>query len=227
MTEAEWLAATDPVPMLDYLRGKSSDRKLRLFDIGCCQRLSRIIENEPAWVGGLDAAEQFADGKIGASELGRWHEEISNWEGSLADFRLPLIQTHGSLFAVTLLERDDSSHGVQYSVRLAMTELAVELEGAACVQRVSEEQSQVSSRLLREIIGNPFRPVTFAPDWRTSTVAAIARGMYESRDFSPMSLLADALQDAGCDNEDILNHCRSNGPHVRGCWVVDLILAKN
>ncbi|MCE9561746.1 MAG: hypothetical protein K8U57_06785 [Planctomycetes bacterium] len=80
----------------------------------------------------------------------------------------------------------------------------------------------------RDIFGNPFRPVTFSPEWRTSTAVAIAQGMYESRDFSAMPILADALQDAGCDSDDILNHCRDeNGVHVRGCWVVDMILGKS
>ena len=59
-----------------------------------------------------------------------------------------------------------------------------------------------------------FRPVTFAPEWRTDTAVALARQMYESRDFSAMPILADALQDAGCDNDDVLNHCRGEGPHV-------------
>ena len=81
--------------------------------------------------------------------------------------------------------------------------------------------------LLRDIFGNPFRPVVIDPAWRTSTVVALARQMYNSRDFSPMPILADALQDAGCDNEDILNHCRdASVPHVRGCWVVDLALGQ-
>jgi hypothetical protein len=71
-----------------------------------------------------------------------------------------------------------------------------------------------------------FRPVTFKPVWLTSTVVGLARQMYESRDFSPMPILADALQDAGCDSDDILDHCRGPGPHVRGCWVVDLVLGK-
>jgi hypothetical protein len=73
---------------------------------------------------------------------------------------------------------------------------------------------------------NPFRPVAFDPEWRTSTAVALAGQMYEARDFSAMPILADALQDAGCDNADILDHCRSPGPHVRGCWVVDLVLGK-
>ncbi|MBM3982116.1 MAG: hypothetical protein FJ304_18005 [Planctomycetes bacterium] len=79
---------------------------------------------------------------------------------------------------------------------------------------------------LREVVGNPFRPVAFAPEWRTDTAIALARTMYEAREFGAMPILADALQDAGCDNDDILNHCRGDGPHVRGCWVVDLVLGK-
>src|SRR5262249_40161297 len=87
-----------------------------------------------------------------------------------------------------------------------------------------EDETHLS--LLRDVFGNPFRPVTFSPDWRTSTAVAIARGMYGSRDFSAMRILADALQDAGCDNDEVLDHCRGEGPHVRGCWVVDLVLGK-
>jgi hypothetical protein len=79
---------------------------------------------------------------------------------------------------------------------------------------------------LREVFGNPFRTVTFSPEGRTDIAVALARAMYESRDFSAMPILADALQDAGCDSEDILSHCRGGGPHVRGCWVVDLVLGK-
>jgi hypothetical protein len=80
-------------------------------------------------------------------------------------------------------------------------------------------------RLFRDIFGNPFRPVAFEPAWRTDTAIAVARQMYDSRDFGAMPILADALQDAGCEVEAILNHCRdANQPHVRGCWVVDLVL---
>jgi hypothetical protein len=78
-----------------------------------------------------------------------------------------------------------------------------------------------------DIFGNPFRPVTFSAEWRTSTVVALARQMYDSRDFSAMPILADALQDAGCDHDEILKHCRDESAiHVRGCWVVDCILGK-
>lgn len=93
--------------------------------------------------------------------------------------------------------------------------------------RKQAAEAAVQAALLRDIFGNPFRSATFSPSWRTDTVVAIAAQMYESRCFDAMSVLADALMDAGCDNEDILNHCRAYGSHVRGCWVVDLILGKS
>ncbi|MBP3956863.1 hypothetical protein J8F10_16450 [Gemmata sp. G18] len=76
------------------------------------------------------------------------------------------------------------------------------------------------------MFGSLFYSARLSPSWRTSTVLALASQMYESRDFSAMPILADALQDAGCDSTDVLDHCRGPGPHVRGCWVVDLVLGK-
>jgi hypothetical protein len=82
-------------------------------------------------------------------------------------------------------------------------------------------------QVFRDIFGNPFRPVTLDTSWRTSTATTLASQMYESRDFGAMPILADALQDAGCTNADILDHCRDpKQAHVRGCWVVDLVLGK-
>ncbi len=96
---------------------------------------------------------------------------------------------------------------------------------AACIP-VLVPQLQGSTPFLRDIIGNPFRPVTADPAWLTSDVVALAHGIYEEKAFDRMPILADALQDAGCENDDVLSHCRGPGPHVRGCWVVDLILGK-
>jgi len=92
--------------------------------------------------------------------------------------------------------------------------------------RAIAAESRLHLAYLRDTFGNPFRSVAFDPAWRTSTVVALAEQMYDSRDFSAMPILADALQDAGCDSDDILAHCRGDGPHVRGCWVVDLVLGK-
>ena len=87
-----------------------------------------------------------------------------------------------------------------------------------------ERDGQVG--VLKDIVGDPFRPAPFDAGWRTSSAVGIARQMYQLREFSAAPILADALQDAGCENADILDHCRGPGPHVRGCWVVDLILGK-
>jgi hypothetical protein len=93
--------------------------------------------------------------------------------------------------------------------------------------RPSERQSRrltLHATFARDIIGNPFRPVDVDPSWLTDTVLALARLADESGDFSIMPILADALQDAGCDDASVLDHCRSSGPHVRGCWALNLVL---
>lgn len=80
--------------------------------------------------------------------------------------------------------------------------------------------------LIRCVFGNPFRLVAFDPHWRSEIVVALATGIYAERAFDRMPILADALEEAGCDDADVLAHCRGLGPHVRGCWVVDRVLGK-
>jgi hypothetical protein len=91
-------------------------------------------------------------------------------------------------------------------------------------QKDAAERSII--HIIRDIFGNPFCPVSINPSWRTSTVLALATGIYSDRAFDRMPILADALQDAGCSNEDILNHCRGPGPHTRGCFVIDLLTGR-
>ncbi|VTR96240.1 Uncharacterized protein OS=Sorangium cellulosum (strain So ce56) GN=sce5710 PE=4 SV=1 [Gemmata massiliana] len=81
--------------------------------------------------------------------------------------------------------------------------------------------------LARDIFGDPFRPVTLDPAWLTSTVVALAEGIYADRAFDRLPILADALEEAGCGDPGVLSHCRGPGTHVRGCWVVDTLLKKN
>jgi hypothetical protein len=80
--------------------------------------------------------------------------------------------------------------------------------------------------LVREVFGNPFRPTSASPAWRTPDVLSLANGIYEDRAFDRLPILADALQEAGCEDTEVLGHCRGNGRHVRGCWVIDLLLGK-
>jgi hypothetical protein len=95
---------------------------------------------------------------------------------------------------------------------------------------VTEQVDRLVCGLLREIFVNPFRPVAVDPSWlrwHDGTVAKVATTIYEERAFDRLPVLADALEEAGCRNADILNHCRQPGPHVRGCWVVDLLTGRN
>ncbi len=91
----------------------------------------------------------------------------------------------------------------------------------------TRQEQLAQSLLLHDIFGNPFHPVAFDPAWRTEAVVGPARGVYEDRAFDRLPVLADALEDAGCADAAVLAHCRGPGPHVRGCWVVDLVLGKN
>lgn len=92
-------------------------------------------------------------------------------------------------------------------------------------RQVSENAALCST--LRDIIGNPFRPAAADPSWLTPSVTALAARIYEQRDFDRFHKLADALEAAGCECAEILAHCRADGPHIRGCWALDLVLGKN
>jgi hypothetical protein len=99
--------------------------------------------------------------------------------------------------------------------------------GKGQFQAAKHAERTQQAPLVRDIFGKSFyKKARIQRRWRTDTVLALARTMCASRDFGAMPILADALQDAGCDNDDILSHCRGDGPHARGCWVVDLVLGK-
>ena len=108
-----------------------------------------------------------------------------------------------------------AANGSDYEAAMMSAEAAFPLLGPRLVP------------LIQCLFETPFYPVWFDPEWRTSTAVALARHLYESRDFSLMPNLADDLQDAGCESPEILAHCRGPGPHVRGCWVVDLLRGKH
>jgi hypothetical protein len=95
----------------------------------------------------------------------------------------------------------------------------------ALIRQAAEQRLQCA--FLRDVFGNPFRPVSVEPVWLTSTVVALTEGIYQERAFDRMPILADALQDAGCENEVVLAHCRDESQiHVRGCWGVDLLTGR-
>jgi len=208
VTEAEWLACGDPEPMLEFLRGWASDRKLRLFAVACCRKAW-------AWLAGH---EKFAVIAV---------EEYAEGNG-----RIPLTDTfrHNSLVCAVCSPNALSAAyrtAVNASAAVATTAKGYAPQADPEEWRVADAaETQGQSALMRCIFGNPFRPVAADPRWLTSPVLDLARAMYDGRDFGPMTVLADALEEAGCGEPDVLAHCRGDGPHARGCWVVDLVVGK-
>jgi hypothetical protein len=210
MTEAEWLGCTDPTLMLQFLQNKASDRKLRLFACRCAEQSAFRSDTIPV-------VERFVDQQATAEELSglvsawdyRGHEE-SGW------YRLYLPTPFTATAAAEIARDTAADAGAKETTYNAFS-------------AARDAMRKVQCCLLRDIFGNPFRSVTFNSAWlawNDCTVRKITPAIYDERAFDRMPILADALEDAGCDNADILTHCRSEGPHVRGCWVVDLLLGK-
>jgi hypothetical protein len=232
LTEETWLAqdereyiARKLATLQEYVVPGITPRKCCLCEIACARRVMHLFPEDLG-----RRAVEFGERAVEDSAVSHTEHFVS----LLAEARARLQEPASSSL---------SSQQPQDALLLVVHEFAVELlqlnpearwlgNWAASVVVAAglnywEAEHRPQMALLRDIFGNPIRPVTFSPDWRTDTAVSLARQMYESRDFSAMPILADALQDAGCDNDDILSHCRDpQGVHVRGCWVVDLVLDK-
>jgi hypothetical protein len=217
MTEAEWLAATDPVPMLRFFEGKGSERQLRLFAVACCQHVWPLLDHPPC-LPAVDVAARYADGEAARDELAaarRTVDEAFSIKDSYLQSKIALAVCGEPLWVIPAISGIEQLLTRQYAAHRKSQRAKM---GPVPTPRYTA--------LFRDIFGNLFRPVTFSNEWRTDTAILLARQMYESRDFGAMPILADALQDAGCEEAGILDHCRGPGPHVRGCWVIDLVLGK-
>jgi hypothetical protein len=199
MTEDEWLACTDPAKMVEFLRNTATERKLRLFVCACCRTFWSFLTDLRSREA-VEAAERYADGLIKRQELRRAAGHASNVHLS--------PRARLALCAASLPSRD--------------------IERAAYL--VADD---VGLRLLRDLLGNPFRRVANERRWLTATVVAIASAAYDERaqpsgqlDRTRLAILADALEDAGCQDHVILGHLRADGTHMRGCYVLDALLGK-
>lgn len=224
MTEAEWLTCGDPQKMIQFVSRRAwGDRRARLFSVACCRKLKVLPDDRLAGV--IETAERFADRQADEVELSAAigiATEAVEWE---ARHDMNSWQSHAAevVAAATRFQPDEFTVIDEFVAWAQMEPRGID---AASVAQVWANQTLAN--LVRELVGNPFQPVAFAAEWRTDTAMLLARQMYESRDFGAMPILADALQDAGCHNADILNHCRdTHAEHVRGCWVVDCILRTN
>ena len=231
MTEKEWLKSNEPGQLLGNLGRIQSKRKRRLFGCACCRRIWPLLPDERCR-SAVVTAEQFADGEVGSEELTRAKVEA---KASSEEDRGPIYTDRwaaGACYCAAFANAGDAAKA-WHSATSAQQMNALTHRGGSGGRRDSAIMTEVWNQelpaqvaLLRDIFGNPFRPVSLDPAWLTSDVLALARGIYDERAFDRMPILADALQDAGCDNPDVLTHCRGDETHVRGCWVVDLLLGK-
>jgi hypothetical protein len=240
MTEQEWLQAAYPQAMLKFLVGKTKrrkrdkarSRKLRLFAVACCYRVWKWMPDERSRIG-IETAEKYADDLVGEDELEIAREGTGGACTTVWGMGWHIYQSaraaHFSLDhrvdVLVMAAQEVVGANGNYITDTLSCEPDSEL-----VQKAMSQENAHQLGLLRDIFGNPFHPIAITSSWLTwhdGLLVSMAQKMYDSRDFSDMPVLADALEEAGCTNQDILVHCRSAGEHVRGCWVVDSLLGKS
>jgi hypothetical protein len=206
VTEADWLACADPDKMLCFLQGRASDRKLRLFACACCRHTWHLLVDERSRQA-VESAERLADGRANAGEVAR----------------------AGAQARRAAREAAERSRGAAWDAAWLAAADAALLAG-----RAAGRAGGPAAAWLRDLF--PRRPVTPDPAWlarNDGTIPRLAQAAYEERslpggtlDPARLAVLADALEEAGCTSSDVLGHLRGPGPHVRGCWALDLLLGK-
>jgi hypothetical protein len=209
VTADEWLTATDPEPMLDFARRLISDRKLRLFAVACCRRVWQRLNNEQSRTA-VELAERAADQTVDDATIRSARRAAENAISAPASWA-----AFDTLDSAAVRAALDASHHAAWAVPAS--------------PRSDERRAQAA--LLRDIIDISRRPSTdIRTDllaWREGCLLKLAREIYEDYHFDRLPLLADALEDAGCTDAEMLDHLRGAGPHVRGCWALDLVLGKS
>jgi hypothetical protein len=223
VTEAEWLACEDPVRMIRFLRSKASERKRRLFAVACCRRLWDLFVHESSRAA-VETAERLADGKVGEGD------RIRAKEAALAPLpKVPDTQGERPGYLRYYVSNTPEYHSALAAVAVLSPAAAFAARSAAQWSAGGPAEKAARCDLLRCIYYFPgrTRPIEQAwLSWNGGVVPTLARSIYDDRAFDRLPLLADALEDAGCTDAEILGHLRSPGPHVRGCWAVDRILRK-
>jgi hypothetical protein len=226
MTEADWLTCTDPAPMLNFLRGKASARKLRLFAAACCRRIWSLLDERNREA--IEHVETRATEELTVEHLtGLRHSGLSLavWFATAGDAWEAAEETYGA--ACRRAAQTAACHAASKVVRAGGTPADRIAQRDATFYRVRDAEVTAQCELLRDVAGNPFRQVRFDPSWGTANAKAIAATICQEGRFEDMPILADALEEIGCNSQEILDHCRNPGEHVLGCWVLDLVLDKS
>ena len=243
MTEEQWLVEADPTRMLHFIRERASERKLRLLICAVIRHSPHHPDGRTVWellptYSWFYPAEKGSRYRLNCHHVLQLAEQITDDAATADEIELAFEVGQATVFCAEshtpLYTNDPIPDCWEPYTSARLVELATGGKPPSFASFCSDYPVElhpdflpVGRPILRDIIGNPFRPVVVDLGWLTSTVLALATGIYADRAFDRMPILADALQDAGCDNDDMLTHCRGDGPHVRGCWVVDLLLGKS
>lgn len=204
MTEAEWLACADPRLMHDFLAERLSERKLRLIGCACLRRIWYFLSEKARRL--VEKAEHYADGDCSLQTLQRAAQRLCVIPNTPGDIVAALLDSFADA-SLTLSLIDEYVSSIRHAqMKIALVDLT------------------------REMFGNPFQPVALDSSWlawNDGAIRKMAQAIYDGRRFADLPILADALEDAGCADAAILAHCRTPGEHVRGCWVIDLLLGKS
>jgi hypothetical protein len=230
MTEAEWLSCTDPVRMIEHMPEPISERKGRLLMCACCRLIDLQGVSDSMAESLLEVAERYAEFAATGDEF-----EAARKASRAAEEEHP----HMEAVSATLMSRvwgpptlghcplDVFRFLTRYRYRDIWLQISLGHASDSNLPQSFGSAMATSATVLRHLVGNPFRPAHFDTAWRTPDALALATAAYDSRRYHDLPILADALEDAGCSNAEILKHCRnSNEIHFRGCWVVDLVLGK-
>jgi hypothetical protein len=218
-SESEWLSVIEPWGMIQWILDHgSANRKLWLFACACCRRYWGYLEQESREI--IARCEILADQPSAETETEK--KELC--------FRANAVVT-----AIGQRPRENDNQNPKSRLRRAAAAVCYAATGDpwgahSYFCEIDASEAAVQCNLLRDIFGNPFRPSRIDPDWltwRDGTAVKLAQAIYDDRRYDLLPILADALHETGCCDDAILDHCRGSGPHVRGCWVVDLVLGKS
>ncbi len=232
MTETEWLECISPEEMLVFLGERATPRKKRLFACACVRRVWPLLNDDRLRMA-VKAVEQFADGRVSPELLAKARRKVRLSKACVHAIQAieALLPEDGPILSRPRDIREptdviSATRAIRTSARTL--EASEEHDAPAPMETIRPLAAFDAVDLLREIFGNPFRSVVIDPSWlawKQCLIPRMARIIYHKRCFRNLPILADALEEAGCHDEALLSHCRNPVDHVRGCWVVDALLA--
>jgi hypothetical protein len=205
LTEDHWLRSGDPRLMEEFLGERGTQRRWQLFACLCCWRVLPMLDERGR--NAVSVAERQAEGLA-----------------TLEEIREARAEAHAAVIAAW---RPGNDRSLAHAANAALFALSSPRRAYSHIPRSpGPGESLAQCQLMRELFGNPFRPFFLEPAWRTPTVLTIASQVYERESFEELPVLGDALEDAGCDDQQVLGHLRAATTHYRGCWALDAVLDK-